>query len=196
MLFDSFPAPVTAEARVRLLRVSDWSCTTPRQTTAEAGFGCGRRPCPPQLTPCARNLNRTSDHRPSASPWHPRISGSEIRRPNAAAQGTQHRSSRRQTRRETPATFPDMGDKLPEMTDQQPLPVESTVLRQLPHFLYCSRSSPIPKIHSGPQAWNPLDTRSTGRSAKERKKEEVSDEIHSHPCVRRYCPHVVCHVCS
>jgi hypothetical protein len=27
-----------------------------------------------------------------------------------------------------------MGDKLPEMTDQQPLPVESTVLRQLPHF--------------------------------------------------------------
>jgi len=30
--------------------------------------------------------------------------------------------------------FPDMGDKLPEMTDQQPLPVESTVLRQLPHL--------------------------------------------------------------
>ena len=30
--------------------------------------------------------------------------------------------------------FPDMGDKLPEMTDQQPLPVESTVLRQLPHI--------------------------------------------------------------
>src|SRR5664279_1728388 len=27
-----------------------------------------------------------------------------------------------------------MGDKLPEMTDQQPLPVESTVLRQLPHL--------------------------------------------------------------
>jgi hypothetical protein len=27
-----------------------------------------------------------------------------------------------------------MGDRLPEMSDQQPLPVESTVLRQLPHF--------------------------------------------------------------
>jgi hypothetical protein len=29
--------------------------------------------------------------------------------------------------------FPDTVDKLPEMTDQQPLYVESTVLRQLPH---------------------------------------------------------------
>src|SRR5580692_3453416 len=35
MLFDSFPAPVTAEARARLLHVSDLSYTRPRQTTAE-----------------------------------------------------------------------------------------------------------------------------------------------------------------
>ncbi|HEV3385844.1 MAG TPA: hypothetical protein VG097_13590, partial [Gemmata sp.] len=54
------------------------------------------------------------------------------------------RPSRRQTRRETPAMFPDMGDKLPEMTDQQPLPVESTVLRQLPHLCLISLWNDIP----------------------------------------------------
>jgi serine/threonine protein kinase len=32
-----------------------------------------------------------------------------------------------------------MGDRLPEMSDQQPLPVESTVLRQLPHFQIIQR---------------------------------------------------------
>jgi len=30
--------------------------------------------------------------------------------------------------------FPDTVDKLPEVTDQQPLYVEFTVLRQLPHW--------------------------------------------------------------
>jgi hypothetical protein len=30
--------------------------------------------------------------------------------------------------------FPDTADKLPEVTDQQPLYVEFTVLRQLPHW--------------------------------------------------------------
>src|ERR1019366_6565173 len=74
--------------------------------------------------------------------------GSEIQWPNAAAPGTQHRSSLPQTRRETPATFPDMGDKLPEMTDRQPLPVESTVLRQLPHYyLLCSNGTRLAGHH-------------------------------------------------
>ena len=43
--------------------------------------------------------------------------------------------------------FPDTVDKLPEMTDQQPLYVESTVLRQLPHFGNSSKAACI-ELHT------------------------------------------------
>jgi hypothetical protein len=74
---------------------------------------------------------------------HTRTWDSETLLATSAVQETWHRPAHRKTRNETPATFPDTVDKLPEMTDQQPQPLESTVLRQLPHTGKYANITPV-----------------------------------------------------
>jgi hypothetical protein len=73
-------------------------------------------------------------HRRFANPLRFRISDSKPRSANASAPDTPRRTIHRQTRNKTPAKCLDRAGKFPEMDDLEPLPVECTVLRQLPHF--------------------------------------------------------------
>src|ERR1022692_1302406 len=124
--------------------------------------GCGkpfpkRNPAAVEYRPCRdRHFTTTfgarpSPHRQFANPLHPRISGRESRSAIATAPDTPRKTAHRQTRSKTPAMFPDTVDKLPEMTDQQPLYVESTVLRQLPHYTLKPKHGKAARV--GPKTW-------------------------------------------
>src|SRR5664280_2049657 len=97
--------------------------------------GCGkpfpkRNPAAVEYRPCRdRHFTTTFGARPSPIGSSPtlctRISGRESRSAIATAPDTPRKTAHRQTRSKTPAMFPDTVDKLPEMTDQQPLYGES-----------------------------------------------------------------------
>ncbi len=73
-------------------------------------------------------------HQRFANPLRFRISDSKPRSASASAPDTPRRTIHRQTRNKTPAKCLDRAGKFPEMDDLEPLPVECTVLRQLPHL--------------------------------------------------------------